>query len=182
MCTCFLACARASTIAACKPSCKVRQAGDRERLPNSRLAVCMMYMNMHMYMYVYMHMYMHMYVHHFRVEHQPSPTLSPTDPVGQSWPRGTGSVGDSVGEGTMLAAGGWQGRWPRQRCWYIEGTIGGADGMRDMSRLAHRHPEDSSRLPVLPRQPQVLDHAPYLLLHTLLPALLQLLDPAHQLL
>ena len=87
MCTCFLACARASTIAACKPSCKVRQAGDRERLPNSRLAVCMMYMNMHMYMYVYMHMYMHMYVHHFRVEHQPSPTLSPTDPVGQSWPR-----------------------------------------------------------------------------------------------
>ena len=26
-------------------------------------------------------------------------TLRPTDPVGQSWPRGTGSVGDSVGEG-----------------------------------------------------------------------------------
>ena len=25
----------------------------------------------------------------------------PTDPVGQSWPRGTGSVGDSVGEGMM---------------------------------------------------------------------------------
>ena len=24
---------------------------------------------------------------------------APTDPVGQSWPRGTGSVGDSVGEG-----------------------------------------------------------------------------------
>jgi hypothetical protein len=26
----------------------------------------------------------------------------PTDPVGQSWPRGTGSVGDSVGEGRSL--------------------------------------------------------------------------------
>jgi len=25
---------------------------------------------------------------------------APTGPVGQSWPRGTGSVGDSVGEGT----------------------------------------------------------------------------------
>ena len=38
----------------------------------------------------------------------PSATFSPTEaayrlyigPVGQSWPRGTGSVGDSVGEGT----------------------------------------------------------------------------------
>jgi hypothetical protein len=27
---------------------------------------------------------------------------APTDPVGQSWPRGTGSVGDSVGEGARV--------------------------------------------------------------------------------
>ena len=27
----------------------------------------------------------------------------PTHPVGQSWPRGTGSVGDSVGEGSDMA-------------------------------------------------------------------------------
>ena len=30
---------------------------------------------------------------------------APTDPVGQSWPRGTGSVGDSVGEGYPGARG-----------------------------------------------------------------------------
>jgi hypothetical protein len=36
----------------------------------------------------------------------PSPTLSPTDPVGQSWPRGTGSVGDSVGEGAAYVNAG----------------------------------------------------------------------------
>ena len=30
--------------------------------------------------------------------------LAPTDPVGQSWPRGTGSVGDSVGEGVSVVA------------------------------------------------------------------------------
>ena len=40
---------------------------------------------------------------------------SPTDPVGQSWPRGTGSVGDSVGEGCQTPPCTGGGCWVRDQ-------------------------------------------------------------------
>ena len=63
--------------------------------------------NTHTHTRTHTHTHTHTHTQKRTHAHTPSPTLSPTDPVpraptdpvGQSWPRGTESVGDSVGEG-----------------------------------------------------------------------------------